>query len=150
MAGKECSCTIEVDPDDCPRVFQSKVIRARKSHRCCECKEVIPVGDTYEYASGIWEDGPNSFHTCMPCKRIRDDRCGTDFIFGNLYHALAECDDWDYLRNRCCACRGRGWVWMFEKKGRQICPVCFLEEKEKTHEPNEVPQDPPPAVVHKS
>lgn len=56
-----CECDIG------PKAFYEVTRKARVEHRCCECRNVIAPGQTYEYASGIWDEGPMSFKTCLPC-----------------------------------------------------------------------------------
>ena len=60
---------------DCesPEVFEQVIRKARKQHRCCECGGAITPGDYYQYAHGIWADGPAGFKTCIPCARLRRD-----------------------------------------------------------------------------
>ncbi len=43
---------------------------ARKRHKCCECRGWIEPGETYRYASGIW-DYPESFKFCADCDALR-------------------------------------------------------------------------------
>lgn len=45
---------------------------ARRSHTCCECRTIIKPGDTYEYASGVWDGQADSFKTCMACIDARN------------------------------------------------------------------------------
>ena len=63
-----CSCD-----DDGPEAFCEVTRKARKEHRCCECRGVIRAGQTYEHASGIWEGEPRSFKTCAACVEARKE-----------------------------------------------------------------------------
>jgi hypothetical protein len=45
--------------------------RAMKVHVCCECKASIKAGDHYYHLTGIWESGPDTFKTCIPCRDLR-------------------------------------------------------------------------------
>lgn len=68
--------------------------RARKEHKCCECRSVIKKGETYEYISGIWEGKPNSYKTCKSCVEIREDynACtGEEAGFGFLKEVISDC-----------------------------------------------------------
>lgn len=56
---------------DLPKTFQAYTRRARKAHRCIECSATIKPGDEYEFASGVWEDGPATFKTCATCAADR-------------------------------------------------------------------------------
>lgn len=64
--------------------------RARKDHRCTECRQPIAKGVTYEYASGIWDGRPDSFKTCLPCAEIRNHFACGGWIYGQLWSDLHE------------------------------------------------------------
>lgn len=53
-----------------PKCFQVITRKARKEHKCCECRKVIEKGEHYEYCSGIWDD-PDSYKTCQSCVELR-------------------------------------------------------------------------------
>lgn len=79
------------DDGDAAECFQSSTRTARKAHRCTECGETIPPGARYEYTSGIWDRQPQAFKTCASCVEIRNHfACGGGWIYGELWHDLAE------------------------------------------------------------
>jgi hypothetical protein len=56
------------DPDYAPVAFVSRVVVARKIHRCCECRGFIQKGERYKRSSGVWpRSGPETFKTCPDC-----------------------------------------------------------------------------------
>ncbi len=55
---------------DPPRCWTRTMPRARKRHRCCECRGNIQPGEVYERFSGIW-DYPMTFKTCSDCNDLR-------------------------------------------------------------------------------
>lgn len=55
--------------EEYPECFRRVLRKARKPHRCCECRGVIQRGEVYTYMSGIW-DYPQSFKTCPECIQI--------------------------------------------------------------------------------
>ena len=59
---------------DCemPQAFSLTWRTARKSHRCCECAGWITPGSRYQYVSGIWDNRPDSYRTCVECAQVRD------------------------------------------------------------------------------
>lgn len=62
-----------------PTAYRMTVRVARKAHRCCECKGVIPAGEKYDYHSGIWDGSPATFTVCVDCDALRDQvvsECG--------------------------------------------------------------------------
>lgn len=63
-----------MNPDDCeaPACMVEAWPKARKAHVCCECRQVIPPGDTYQRISGVWADGvPARYKTCQQCAELR-------------------------------------------------------------------------------
>ncbi len=87
----EYSCDCGSDEGDTMLCGDSKIVKARKSHVCIECNDLINIGDKYERTAGIWNDGPATYYTCLTCVKIRDDFCSCGFIFGGLREALWEC-----------------------------------------------------------
>ena len=75
-----------------PVVMRTIYRKARKQHMCCECGKQILVGETYEYISGVWDGGPDSFHTCEKCADLRDSMAELGFCptFGELLSEHAE------------------------------------------------------------
>ena len=71
--------------------------RARKRHRCYECRLEVKPGERYHVLSGRWEYGFDRFKYCASCKRWAD---GALFILklefyplGLLSEAIAELTD---------------------------------------------------------
>lgn len=56
---------------DLPKAFREYQRKARKDHKCCECRRLILKGSHYIYSSGIWDGGPDSYKTCIRCDRLR-------------------------------------------------------------------------------
>lgn len=57
--------------NDMPECFIIRTPKARKEHRCCECRGMILVGESYQRASGIWDGEPMRFKTCCDCAELR-------------------------------------------------------------------------------
>ena len=68
----KCSCTVSINHNGGPSCYNEKIRTARKRHRCYECGEFINIGDRYEHISGIWDDDPREYKTCLDCKSLRD------------------------------------------------------------------------------
>ena len=63
-----------------PDVFDEKVVKARKEHVCCECKNQIKKGAKYSLFEGHWPDsGWQRFKTCMECDELRRELTDPDF-----------------------------------------------------------------------
>ena len=56
---------------DMPEAYSMTLRKARKNHKCCECRGVIEAGEKYHYHSGIWEGIPQSFKVCIDCEALR-------------------------------------------------------------------------------
>ena len=54
------------------KCWTREIRKARKAHKCCECRGEIKPGELYEYFSGIW-DYPETFKTCLECAELRAD-----------------------------------------------------------------------------
>lgn len=93
-----CDCSINpYDYDGAPECSRTHWRKARKQHKCCECRLPIEPGDRYQYISGVWDGRPDSFKTCAPCAQIRTEYCPDGYIFGELRQTLWECLEIDYL-----------------------------------------------------
>lgn len=89
-----------------PSAMTERTVKARKPHRCCECRCAIVIGEMHEVVSGIWDGEPERFRTCLPCVEWRnaylrfqhdlgddyDDMVGAPF--GCLAEALREFPSW--------------------------------------------------------
>ena len=56
---------------DQPSIYCSRIVRARKEHRCYECGGRILAGDRYEYTFAIWNGDPGQIKTCAHCRDLR-------------------------------------------------------------------------------
>lgn len=72
--------------------------RARKPHTCCECKQTIRVGETYQYFHGVFDGCPYSEHMCSTCREVgrawfkyaRAHRIEDETPFGMLAECICE------------------------------------------------------------
>ena len=94
MEAGMCSCDYD---GESPEFFNKQELKARKEHRCCECSELIHIGEKYEYIVGKWDGEFDYFHTCLICARIRGDYCAP---FGNLWEELVEALGREILGNK--------------------------------------------------
>ncbi len=89
------------DDYDSPSVYNVRMPKARKPHKCSECRKVIPVGAKYKYVSGVWNGDFMVFKTCESClellQKIVDAElkagCGHDNAYpphGYLLEAASE------------------------------------------------------------
>jgi hypothetical protein len=69
-------------------VFDESSRRARKTHVCCECGQLINPGERYQYVRGLWDGAWQSFKTCEICVRIRRDIFPCGYEYGTLREFL--------------------------------------------------------------
>jgi hypothetical protein len=76
---------------DSAEFFQSDMVKARKPHRCCECRQEIPKGAMYERSRGKWDGDFSSYKTCSLCVEIRSVfTCGESWLFQALWEDMRE------------------------------------------------------------
>lgn len=76
---------------DCSNDFYHEaVVKARKVHKCCECGEAIPVGASYQRASGKSEGDVWTAKTCVVCAEIRRAFVCGSWTFGYLWESIEE------------------------------------------------------------
>ena len=87
----ECAfeCSFEYDGNG-PQGGKKGLRKARKSHKCCECRGEIKPGEQYRYESGIWDGEPASFKICLDCLDLRNEFCGQGFTYGEVHNMIRE------------------------------------------------------------
>lgn len=79
---------------DPPKLYRDTEYKARKAHRCCECRGTISRGENYFRFEGLWDDW-GTYKTCARCHPLMayfSKRCGYDDLpaFGELYDYVVE------------------------------------------------------------
>lgn len=77
------SCECDEGPEWC----RTEQRRAHKVHVCCECREEIKAGETYEHTVGKWEGDLSTFKTCERCSDLRKSysAMGYCYTYGGLW-----------------------------------------------------------------
>ena len=65
-------------------------VRARKEHRCCECRWAIKPGDTHELAVGKSDGRFWTMRTCQVCVEIRKAFVCGSWVYGELWESIGE------------------------------------------------------------
>lgn len=109
---------------DAPKCSSESTPKARKRHKCCECRGWIEIGETYHVFSGVWDD-PATFKTCSDCQALRDRidaALFADYEEASIFGALAEELEDDEKRE---------FVAIMQKRGAVIHPswAKYLEAK---------------------
>ena len=83
--------------DPC-RIYNEKMVMARKVHECCECEEKIVPGDHYIRIEILDHDECwMRYKICIPCLAIGMDLASGYWFFGQLRECIKECCGFDYL-----------------------------------------------------
>ena len=89
-----------------PAVFEEWRPRARKPHKCCECRGVIRRGNRYRKAKGLWDGEWSEYKTHEACYRLALARVGgmwCNYAFGDLEILADSLDEfrarWTKLRD---------------------------------------------------
>ena len=86
---EDCSCILpDFDDEDGPKVFQERLLKARKTHKCVECGEAISKGEQHAVASGLWGTRWEQYRTCLGCRDIWKSLCCGSGAFGYLCESL--------------------------------------------------------------
>lgn len=66
--------------------------RARKEHRCSECRRTIHPAEHYELVRGLWDDRWDAYKTCTHCQVARswlERECG-GWVYTEVFDELIE------------------------------------------------------------
>ncbi len=86
----ECSCTVSTDLDDYCTLLSNKFVRARKEHRCYECRDVIKVGDEYFKEATVHDEQFIEYKTCEHCYSLRQVFFSDGWYWGMLWEMFTE------------------------------------------------------------
>ena len=85
----ECAC-IYVDIDGSVTLLSEKEVKARKEHKCAECREVIPAMAHYWREVYVYDGDLTDHKTCSVCKSIRDVFFCDGWAYGGIREGLEE------------------------------------------------------------
>ena len=88
---QSCIC---VDIDEVCRLLARSKPRARKVHRCGECRHDIQPGDVYGRDVTVFEGDIATHRTCLTCLRIRNSLFDCGWTYGKIWEDIheAHCD----------------------------------------------------------
>ncbi len=81
---------VVMDYDGYNDFSRSKMRRAAKPHACCECYDVIRVGDSHEYVAGKSEGDFWDARTCAPCAEIRKAFVCDSWVISTLWEEIRD------------------------------------------------------------
>lgn len=86
----DCLCAISAF-DGTNEMFTQRQVKARKRHKCCECREPIEVGQPYECCAVKCDGEWHTFQTCLLCAEIRDHfSCDGSWVFETTWDDLRD------------------------------------------------------------
>jgi hypothetical protein len=94
--GCSCSCDFDGEPVE---VFTSRIVKARKEHKCSECSEAIKKGERHLYYTSKCEGEWFTDRSCLVCVAIAEDLCCGKYSFGGLRDMLIENCGFDYTKH---------------------------------------------------
>lgn len=85
----ECGCIYTSYDGDEATFSRTEWRKARKPHKCCECRETIPSGVKYQHTTGKW-DSIQVYKTCEACVEIRHELCCEGWNYTTLWEDVRE------------------------------------------------------------
>lgn len=76
-----------------PSAFLRRDRVARKLHHCCDCGVEVRPGQSYSYASGVWDGRGDSYKQCHRCADLME-RCAALGTAGEDGPAFGRLADW--------------------------------------------------------
>lgn len=86
----KCACEISLDVELSSGFSKNKIVKARKVHKCHECRTDIQPGDQYETSSGVY--GGYFYHhkTCLDCLSLRIKVFINGWWYGQIWEDFFE------------------------------------------------------------
>jgi hypothetical protein len=85
----ECS-TVYCDGDEYCIILNETRRKARKTHKCTECRREILRGEKYLDERILFEGTVETYKTCDDCKSIRDHFFTDGWMYGEIRYMLRE------------------------------------------------------------
>lgn len=87
----DCNVCLGGDIECYAEFYDSAIVKARKPHKCDECRSDIPKGAEYLRECGKWDGEFSSFHTCLICAELRTAfscKDGQGICYGELWNEI--------------------------------------------------------------
>ena len=81
-----------------PNVYSLLTPKARKRHKCGECRGFIEPGEKYQLLKGLWDGSWGDYKTCLDCVELRsevdnDQRSDERPAFGEMFDYIFDDED---------------------------------------------------------
>ena len=91
---------------DPPEWYTERIVAARKDHRCCECTDVIKIGERHQYVAGKWNGDVGQYRTCLSCAELRAETASEFNDYSTpAFGSLGCC----YMQDLIEDARAKGW-----------------------------------------
>ena len=91
-----CTCVYADYSDDLAEFYWLSNPKARKVHKCYDCKREIQPGQIYYRDTGKWDGKLKTYKMCIVCREIIDEFFCDGFAYGqinsDLYEHIQEMD----------------------------------------------------------
>lgn len=87
----ECAC-VYVDNDEYSVPLAAKKRKARKQHKCIECRKIIEPKEIYMYEKNVYDGEISECKTCLDCLSAREVFFCEGYYYGEIWNLL-----WDHL-----------------------------------------------------
>jgi hypothetical protein len=84
-------CLGGYDIDGSHEFYEARKVKARKPHKCHECRRQIEVGEVYEYVASKYDGDFSTTKTCLSCSEIQDHfacKDGGAIVIGELWSEM--------------------------------------------------------------
>lgn len=120
--------------NDMPSCYGHKERKARKAHKCCECRGMIKLGEMYHYHHGVWDGEALDYKVCVDCEALRSecDRHEDCTPFEGLSESIGETDEPELFARFIDIKRRRGATmtgWMATRADTAKIAPCDNERK---------------------
>lgn len=120
--------------EDYPKFYRERMVRARKTHKCCECHSDILIGEMYNSFTGLWDDF-GTWKTCFHCLPLRDEvnktlKCYDRLCFGELENYMYR-NNTEFSKRWFDICTIRGIVipdWLFDRLNKNKQAVLVIKD----------------------
>lgn len=72
-----------------PDIYDKWKVKARKTHKCIECHNIIEKKDEYYKISGLWDGSWSNFKHCIQCHNIQKN-INVYFEFEYLLYSIKD------------------------------------------------------------
>ena len=86
-----CACAVSCDMENEGSAWGVREVKkARKTHKCYECRGIISAGSSYFYHTIFGEGTISNFKVCPDCQSVIRQFFDNGWMFGSVWDSLGE------------------------------------------------------------